>query len=110
MKFTIVKNVCFLFQPLNAVFRGSLWLFKVNEFGCYTGDNCEEEVSFTVSNNPNKPLLSINDTFLYPNPTSGEIRIRNHKSIETMKIYDLSGLLMLKVQIWMPHIAKRLKY
>ncbi len=70
--------------------RNEIWLFKINEQGCFGTEACHEKVILTGIEESIYEL----DLQLYPNPTNGIIYISSEDSRiigSTIKIVDLVG-------------------
>ncbi len=65
-----------------------LWLFKVNESGCFGGAECEEEVITST-----REVADIStDIKVYPNPVTDKLYVEGQEiSIATLTIFDLQG-------------------
>ena len=71
--------------------RNKIWLFKVNEYGCYSADSCNEIVVGTKDFiDIGKEALRVN---IYPNPASSEITVELPIDIKwkSWTIHDLKG-------------------
>jgi len=75
--------------PLPA--QKELWLFKINEHGCFGGSECEEEVITSTRTTAKIPT----DIIVYPNPVKDILYVESQDiAITTLTIYDMRGMLL----------------
>jgi hypothetical protein len=73
------------------VSQKELWLFKVNEHGCFGGAECEEEVITST-----KDIADIStDIVVYPNPVKDKLYVGSEDiTISELAIFDVNGRLI----------------
>ncbi len=73
------------------VSQKELWLFKVNEHGCFGGVECEEEVITSTREINEIPT----DIVVYPNPVKDKLYVESEDiSMATLTIFDMRGRLV----------------
>jgi len=74
--------------------KTEVWLFKVNSEGCYVNDECEDMTVITSTEDP----IS-NHQKIYPNPTSGMIHLEWHTKIKEIRLTDITGKIIKKINV-----------
>ena len=74
-------------SPSNAA---ELWHFKVNEFGCFYGEACNE---FLTDLNPVE--YPDREILVYPNPTRNRIRVEANFALKHAYVYNSRGKLLI---------------
>jgi hypothetical protein len=67
-----------------------VWIFNVNEYGCFNNEECPELQIFTATNDLNSIQGNLK---IYPNPSKDVIKIEglNLRNSSLVEIYDISG-------------------
>ena len=66
--------------------KTEVWLFKINSNGCYINDECEDMTTITSTISDH-----IDQTSIFPNPTSGIIYFNTFKQLKEAKLLDVTG-------------------
>ena len=71
--------------------RPEIWLFKVDNNGCFDSDNCDDDVQIITS--IESTIEVEKQITLYPNPTTGDVSIDGMQDYEIDRIivYDMIG-------------------
>jgi hypothetical protein len=70
--------------------KSDIWMFNVNEYGCFNNEECSELQIHTATND----LSSINNNLkIYPNPSKDIIKVEglDLRKSSLVEIYDISG-------------------
>lgn len=73
--------------------KNEVWLFSVDADGCFTADNCGEEIQIQTSST--EVAWDEGEVFVYPNPTSGLLHISppDQELIVKVEVYTTAGQL-----------------
>ncbi|MDF1698791.1 MAG: T9SS type A sorting domain-containing protein [Saprospiraceae bacterium] len=68
-----------------------VWLFKLNNNGCFGTDSCDQEVILSTAN----LAQSSERISVFPNPTSNILNIQSISEIIKLEVFDFQGMLVL---------------
>lgn len=75
-----------------------LWMFKINEYGCFTGENCSDDILLT--NTVGDGIAIEKNIRVYPNPISDRVNFDfDFTGGEEIKIFDFSGKIVFSKQL-----------